>query len=194
MSSIGELKQELEQLRAKKHDLDGDKLQEIEAEIRRAQRKIYEAGPHHSKWVRLQARTRAEFVAAIDAEKPKFEFVRMILTSAVLIAVTIFFWHQMPTAADGWIWALIWSVSMLGLLGLSAIVLRGAYDVAVRFALPVAASIADQVEAPFSRGVVKFAAWGAALAVLGASLTLGVTFGKQAIKQTPAVADTKANP
>jgi len=159
MATIDELKRELEQLRAQNSSLHGDQLVENEAAIRRVQRELYEAGPHHAKWVRLRGHAQPHFITAIDTEKPVFEFVRMILTAALVVAVTIFFGHQVPTAVDGWFWAVIWSLAMLGLIGMCGILLFGTFNVAIHFAVPLAASIADQAQAPFNKGVAKFVAW-----------------------------------
>lgn len=73
---------------------------------------------------------------------------------------------------------------MLGLVAMCGLLLFGSFNVAICFALPLAASLADQFQAPFNKAAVKIVALIVVWTLLAAAVTLGVTFGSQAIKHT----------
>lgn len=184
MATVDELKSELNRLLEQKEETEGDKRRKLESQIATLQRRLYEAGPHHARWLRLQKRVEPRFVATVDGWKPLFEFVRMILTSSVVVAVTILVAYRAPTDTDDWFTTATWGISLAGLVLMCLLLLVGSYAVTVQIGPPVTAMLADQFQAPFSRGVLKAGNRTVIAMLLAAVLTLGFTFGTQAIKQT----------
>lgn len=130
MSTIDELRRERAQLREQNAAIGDDQRRELEHRIARLERRLYEAGPDHRRWMRLHRMVEPQFTASVDAQKPVFEFVRMILTTSLVVAVTVFVANQPASADDTLFSNALWAIGFIGLAGMNVLLILGSLGVA----------------------------------------------------------------
>lgn len=157
-----------------------------EEERRRIEaRRKYEAGPDFAMWRRYRARQRDMFVGEVDRHKPAFDFVRMVLTTAVVIAIGIYFVGR--PAEESFDHPVERGFIYLGYIGLGIIGLYMAwatYQTAIRFGMMLSADVADSFNSPFHETPLRALAKFIVAAIVVATWVIGAVFGNQAIKRT----------
>lgn len=79
-------------------NLSDDQKRQLEDEQRR---RAFRSGPHYVRWQRLERIQQARFKRSVDDNKVFFDFLRMVLTTGLLIGLITFLFKSSPPDVNG---------------------------------------------------------------------------------------------
>lgn len=81
--------------------------------------RAYLASADYSKWSRLERRQHTAFKSTVDGSKPFFDFLRMVLTTSLLVGIVGFAFARSPLDENGDHLFPVWAIPMMFLAALS---------------------------------------------------------------------------